>query len=55
MRFLLPYNQQENYSVIFNFLEVEGFYFSLKLSSLEDIFVKIGMDADSIFSNEPLP
>jgi hypothetical protein len=55
MRFLLPNNQQEHYAQLFAFLEEQEIKFSLKLSSLEDIFIKIGMDASSILSNEPLP
>ena len=55
MRFLLPNTQQEFYHNIFSFLEANNINFSLKLSSLEDVFIKIGMDSDSILSNEPLP
>lgn len=55
MRFLLPNNQQEYYTALFAFLEEQKYRFSLKLSSLEDIFIKIGIDAESILTNEPLP
>ena len=55
MRFLLPNTEQEHFADLFGFLEQHGFKFSLKLSSLEDVFIKIGMDASSIMSNEPLP
>lgn len=43
MRFQLPLTQQEYFSKFFTFLEEEGVHFSLRLSSLEDIFIKIGM------------
>lgn len=55
MRFQLPWNQQENFSKFFSFLEESGVHFSLKLSSLEDIFIKVGMDPSSVLNNEPLP
>jgi hypothetical protein len=55
MRFQLPMTQQEYFSDFFAFLEQQAVHFSLRLSSLEDIFIKIGMDPTSVLNNEPLP
>ena len=55
MKFMLPFDRQESFSGLFKSLEEQGFQFSLSLSSLEDIFVKLGMDPDSVLNNQPIP
>jgi hypothetical protein len=55
MKMILQTSRQENYPELFEYLEGKGIEFSLTMSSLEDIFVRIGLDPDSILKNEPLP
>ena len=55
MKFMLPFDKQETFSDLFKTLEQQGFQFSLALSSLEDIFIKLGMDPDSVLNNQPIP
>ena len=55
MKMILQTSRQENYPELFEYLEGKGIQFSLTMSSLEDIFVRIGLDPDSILKNEPLP
>jgi hypothetical protein len=55
MRIILQTSHQENYPELFSFLENKNIDFSLTMSSLEDIFIKIGLDPNSILNNEPLP
>ena len=55
MRMILQTSDQEHYSELFEFLEKKGIEFSLTMSSLEDIFIRIGMDPESVLNNEALP
>ncbi len=52
---ILQTSNQENYPELFSYLENKNLEFSLTMSSLEDIFIRIGLDPDSIMNNEPLP
>lgn len=55
MKMILQTSNQENYPELFSYLENKNLEFSLTMSSLEDIFIRIGLDPDSIMNNEPLP
>jgi len=55
MKLILQTSNQESYPDLFSYLEKEKLEFSLTMSSLEDIFIRIGLDPDSIMNNEPLP